>query len=147
MNRIVVNCEPFDVNELYQWLSSCPQDGAIVTFTGKVRKLESETISLFLEHYAGMTEAVLEKIIQQARARWSLNRVVVIHRIGEIQANESIVFVGVSSAHRTDSFAAAEFIMDVLKTEAPFWKREKTPTGESWVEAKNSDQESLKKWQ
>lgn len=147
LTKILVSESLLDVDSLNIWLASAPEDGAIVTFTGKVRALESETISLNLEHYQGMTESVLAKIVEQARQRWCLNKVIVFHRIGEIFTNESIVFVGVSSAHRKDSFAAAEFIMDILKTEAPFWKKEKTRSGEQWVDAKYSDQESLKKWQ
>lgn len=146
MNIIQVTEQPFNINELTDWLSASPQDGAIVTFIGKVRSLETETLSLFLEHYVGMTEKVLGNIVSQARERWPLNRVVVIHRVGEIDTNDKIVFVGVSSAHRTASFSATEFIMDILKNEAPFWKKERTPNGESWIESKKSDKESLKKW-
>ncbi|WP_392560586.1 molybdopterin synthase catalytic subunit MoaE [Orbus mooreae] len=143
---VIVGDDSIDINHYYQWLSQSPEDGAIVTFTGKVRSLKSDIASLFLEHYQGMTEKVLMNIIDKAKERWDLNRVVVIHRVGEIFANENIVYVGVSSAHRKDSFAAAEFIMDVLKNEAPFWKKEKSLNGDSWVEAKKSDKESLKKW-
>ncbi|WP_392565611.1 molybdopterin synthase catalytic subunit MoaE [Utexia brackfieldae] len=144
--RIEVTNDMFDVTELNEWLSLDPQDGAIVTFMGKVRTLESETLSLYLEHYQGMTEQVLWRITEQARARWSLNHIVIIHRIGEILANQAIVFVGVSGPHRKAAFAAAEFMMDILKSEAPFWKREKTQQGDAWVEAKQSDQAALKKW-
>lgn len=143
---ITVNETTFNTEQLNQWLSNQPEDGAIVTFTGKVRTLESNTLSLYLEHYQGMTEKVLEKIVLSARKRWNINRVAVLHRVGEILANEAIVFVGVSSAHRNEAFAAAEFIMDVLKNEAPFWKKEKTEQGDHWVDAKKSDHEALKKW-
>lgn len=146
MDYIQVTEHQIKVDELIDCLSTSPQDGAIVTFIGKVRSFEKETVSLFLEHYAGMTEKVLAKIIAQARMRWSINKVVVIHRIGEIHANETIVFVGVSSAHRSDSFAATEFIMDLLKNEAPFWKKERTIDGDNWVTAKKSDIYALKKW-
>lgn len=146
-NIVIVSQEQININEHYLWLSESADDGAIVSFTGKVRSLANEVSSLYLEHYQGMTENVLDKIIAQARSRWLLNRVVVIHRIGEMFANENIVYVGVSSAHRKDSFAAAEFIMDVLKNEAPFWKKEKTATSDNWVEAKKSDKDALKKWQ
>ncbi|MWN05051.1 molybdopterin synthase catalytic subunit MoaE [Gilliamella sp. Pas-s95] len=146
MDLIKVSQEPIDVNKLTDWLSQLPQDGAIVTFMGKVRSIEKHTISLFLEHYAGMTEKVLVNIIAQARERWQLSRVAIIHRVGKINVNEQIVFVGVSSAHRADSFAAAEFIMDILKNEAPFWKKERTTDGDIWVDAKKSDAEALKKW-
>lgn len=145
-NKVVVNSDFIVINEYYDWLSQSPEDGAIVTFTGKVRTLELKTTSLFLEHYQGMTESVLYKIIDQARARWNLNRVLVVHRVGEIMANENIVYVGVSGAHRKDAFEAAEFIMDILKTEAPFWKKEKTESNNNWVEAKKTDKDALKKW-
>lgn len=146
MDIIQVNEQQIEFDKLIDWLSSSPQDGAVVTFIGKVRAIEQAPISLFLEHYAGMTEKVLTNIILQARTRWQLNRVAVIHRVGQIETNEKIVFVGVSSAHRSDSFAATEFIMDLLKSEAPFWKKEKTAEGENWVEAKKTDKEALKKW-
>ncbi|OCG68348.1 molybdenum cofactor biosynthesis protein MoaE [Gilliamella sp. Nev5-1] len=146
MDLIKVNNDPIDVNQLNDWLSQLPQDGAIVTFMGKVRSLEKQTISLFLEHYAGMTERVLANIAAQARERWQLSRIAIIHRVGEINANEQIVFVGASSAHRLDAFAATEFIIDILKSEAPFWKKERTPNGQNWVEAKKTDKEALKKW-
>ncbi|NUF49257.1 molybdopterin synthase catalytic subunit MoaE [Gilliamella sp. ESL0250] len=146
MDLIKVSKEPINVNKLNDWLSQLPQDGAVVSFMGKVRRNESQTISLFLEHYAGMTEKVLANIIAQARERWQLSRIAIIHRVGEIDANEQIVFVGVSSAHRLDAFAATEFIMDILKNEAPFWKKERTPYGESWIEAKKTDIKALKKW-
>ena len=146
MNIIQVNQSPIDVNSLITWLYESPADGAVVTFMGKVRSFENQVISLTLEHYPKMTEKVLGNIIHQARDRWSINRVALVHRVGKINVNESIVFVGVSSAHRSDAFAATEFIMDVLKNEAPFWKKEQTGNGENWVEAKQSDVNALKKW-
>ena len=146
MDIIKVNEESIDNNQLINWLSVLPQDGAIVTFMGKVRCSGEQTLNLYLEHYAGMTEKVLANIIANARKRWQLSRVAVIHRIGEINVNEQIVFVGVSSAHRADSFAAAEFIMDILKNEAPLWKKERTINSDKWVEAKKTDIDALKKW-
>ncbi len=146
MNIIEINQSAIDINSLITWLYESPQDGAVVTFIGKVRSLENQVISLTLEHYPQMTEKVLRNIIHQARDRWSINRVALVHRVGKINVNESIVFVGVSSAHRSDAFAATEFIMDVLKNEAPFWKKEQTGNGENWVEAKQSDVNALKKW-
>ncbi|OTQ55243.1 molybdopterin synthase catalytic subunit MoaE [Gilliamella apis] len=146
MNIIEVNQSYIDINSLITWLYELPQDGAVVTFIGKVRSSENQVISLTLEHYPQMTEKVLKNIIHQARDRWSINRVALVHRVGKINVNESIVFVGVSSAHRSDAFAATEFIMDVLKNEAPFWKKEQTGNGENWVEAKQSDVNALKKW-
>ena len=146
MNIIEINQSAIDINSLIKWLYDSPQDGAVVTFMGKVRSLENQVICLTLEHYPQMTEKVFSNIIHQARDRWSINRVALVHRVGKINVNESIVFVGVSSAHRSDAFAATEFIMDVLKNEAPFWKKEQTGNGENWVEAKQSDVNALKKW-
>ncbi len=124
-------------------------DGAVVTFTGRVRnKNEGLKVSgLYLEHYPGMTEKSLEKIIAIANQRWSLGRVRVIHRIGQLAIGEQIVFVGVTSMHRKDAFAAAEFIMDYLKVQAPFWKKELTEQGEKWLDAKTSDNNKAKQWQ
>ncbi|PXZ08258.1 molybdopterin synthase catalytic subunit MoaE [Gilliamella apicola] len=146
MNIIQVNQSPIDVNSLITWLYESPTDGAVVTFMGKVRSFENQVISLTLEHYPEMTEKVLGNIINQARGRWAINRVAIVHRVGKIYANESIVFVGVSAAHRSDAFATTEFIMDILKNEAPFWKKEQTVSGQNWVKAKESDLNALKKW-
>lgn len=146
MDIIKIDDESINTYDIISWLSELPQDGAVVTFIGKVRCTEKKTIGLYLEHYAGMTEKVLSNIIVQARQRWKLSRIAVIHRVGNIKTNEKIVFVGVSSAHRSDAFAAAEFIMDILKNEAPFWKKENTIDGNNWVEAKKSDVDALKKW-
>lgn len=146
MDIIKIDDESINTNDIISWLSELPQDGAVVTFIGKVRCTEKKTIGLYLEHYAGMTEKVLSNIVVQARQRWQLSRIAVIHRVGDIKTNEKIVFVGVSSAHRSDAFAAAEFIMDILKNEAPFWKKENTIDGNNWVEAKKSDVDALKKW-
>ncbi len=122
-------------------LAERDEDGAVVTFTGKVRNhnLGDSVKALTLEHYPGMTEKSLAEIVELARERWPLGRVTVIHRIGEMWPGEEIVFVGVTSAHRGSAFAAGEFIMDYLKTRAPFWKREATPDGERWVDARDSD--------
>lgn len=146
MDLIKIDDELINTNEIINWLSELPQDGAVGTFIGKVRSAEKKISGLYLEHYAGMTEKVINNIVVQARQRWQLSRVAVIHRVGEIKTNEKIVFVGVSSAHRSDAFAAAEFIMDILKNEAPFWKKENTINGNNWVEAKKSDVDALKKW-
>lgn len=146
MDKIIVTQDLFDVNALTSWLSTSSQDGAIATFIGKVRSEKGIPISLFLEHYPAMTEKVLTNIAQQARHRWPLNRVVIVHRVGEIKENEQIVFVGVSCGHRSEAFAAVEFIMDVLKNEAPFWKKEITACSNKWVDAKKTDKEALKKW-
>lgn len=123
-------------------------DGAVVTFTGRVRnKNEGLQVSaLTLEHYPGMTEKSLAKILHTARQRWQIGRIRVIHRIGKLNIGEQIVFVGVSSMHRQDAFSAAEFIMDYLKVQAPFWKKEVTEQGEKWLDAKQSDQHKAQHW-
>jgi molybdopterin synthase catalytic subunit len=127
-------------------------DGAVVTFTGRVRNNNNgnTVTALTLEHYPGMTEKSLVKIIIQSKARWNIGRVKVIHRIGELSIGEQIVFVGVTSKHRQDAFAANEFIMDYLKVKAPFWKKEQiTNAGqlsENWLDAKNSDTNKAELW-
>ncbi len=147
-SRIRVGNETFSVADEYQWLAECDDDGAVVTFTGKVRNhnLGDHVTALTLEHYPGMTEKALSAIVAEARVRWPLQRIVVIHRIGALYPGDQIVFVGVSSAHRGMAFEAAEFIMDYLKTKAPFWKREGTPQGERWVEARDSDGQAADRW-
>ncbi|MDR2213415.1 MAG: molybdopterin synthase catalytic subunit MoaE [Pseudomonadales bacterium] len=122
--------------------------GAIVTFTGLVRDLDGEAAvhGLHLEHYPGMTEKSLRKIALEAAARWPLCDVTIIHRIGVLRGAEQIVFVGVSSAHRQAAFGACEFIMDYLKTSAPFWKKSLREDGEFWVEAKASDAAASERW-
>jgi molybdopterin synthase catalytic subunit len=100
-----------------------------------------------LEHYPGMTEQALAEIVAQARGRWELHRVRVIHRVGRLLPGERIVFVGVASGHRGAAFAACEFIMDFLKTRAPFWKKEETPAGGRWVDARESDDHAARRWQ
>lgn len=145
---ITVGKAPFDVGHEYRWLSEVDSDGAVVTFTGKVRNhnLGDSVSALTLEHYPGMTEKALNDIAFEARQRWSLERIRIIHRIGELFPGDEIVFVGVTSVHRSTAFAAAEFIMDYLKTKAPFWKREATQDGKRWVEAKDSDKDAAQRW-
>jgi molybdopterin synthase catalytic subunit len=124
------------------------ETGAIVTFTGLVRDIsESDTISeLYLEHYSGMTEKSIEAIVDEARSRWKLIGTRVIHRVGQLLPSEQIVLVAVSSQHRKDAFLACEFIMDYLKTRAPFWKKERTQDGERWLGTKNTDFEAADLW-
>ena len=139
----------FDLALEYQALRHNNQsDGAIVTFVGLVRDFSqgNEVKSLFLEHYPGMTQKCLEQIVSQARTKWSLGRIRVIHRFGELALAEQIVMVGVSASHRKSAFEASEFIMDYLKTQAPFWKKEVTRSGGIWVEAKQSDRNEADKW-
>ena len=123
--------------------------GAIVSFVGTVRDMNngSQVNSMELEHYAGMTEKALAAIIVEAKARWQIRDTLVIHRIGKMLPGEQIVLVAVTGQHRGEAFAACEFIMDYLKTAAPFWKKEATPTGEHWVDARITDDEALKRWQ
>jgi molybdopterin synthase catalytic subunit len=111
--------------------------GAVVTFSGIVRD-----VALELEHYPGMTERELGKIEEEARARWKLQASLIIHRVGKLDPGDNIVLVVTASSHREDAFKAAEFLMDYLKTRAPFWKRE----GENWVEAKASDDKAAERW-
>lgn len=146
--RIRVNEAPFNMAQEYDWLAACDDDGAVVTFTGKVRNhnLGDAVTTLTLEHYPAMTEKALGDIVLEARLRWALQRVTVIHRVGELRAGEQIVLVGVSSAHRGAAFEAAEFIMDYLKTRAPFWKHETTPDGSRWLDARASDHRSADRW-
>lgn len=146
--RITVGTAAFNVGEEYQWLSQCDEDGAVVTFTGKVRNhnLATDVSVLTLEHYPGMTEKALAEIVAEARQRWTLPRVSVNHRVGALYPGDEIVFVGVSASHRQDAFDAAQFIMDYLKTRAPFWKREATPEGERWVASRDSDHAAAARW-
>jgi molybdopterin synthase catalytic subunit len=123
--------------------------GAIVSFLGTVRDLHDglSVHALTLEHYPGMTEAALAEIVEQAYERWRLLDVRVIHRVGRLLPSDPIVLVAVSSAHRGDAFAACEFVMDWLKTKAPFWKKEETSAGTRWVEARATDDEAAARWE
>jgi molybdopterin synthase catalytic subunit len=122
--------------------------GAVATFIGTVRDLnEGAGVSaMTLEHYPGMTERALEDICAQARARWNLLDALVIHRHGPLAPGDQIVLVAVTATHRGEAFAACEFIMDYLKTQAPFWKKERTPHGERWVEARDTDDAAAARW-
>jgi molybdopterin synthase catalytic subunit len=144
-----VQTEDFDLTtEIAQLRASTPKVGAIVNFVGVVRDLnEGEQIAeMELEHYPGMTEKALEDIIAQAHSRWDLFDALVIHRVGPLKPLDQIVLVAVTSAHRGEAFAACEFIIDYLKTQAPFWKKEQTPQGSRWVDARVTDDEAMKKW-
>lgn len=122
--------------------------GAVAAFVGLVRDVNAgDAVStLTLEHYPGMTEKALAAIVDEAKSRWSIYEVLVIHRIGELKPADQIVLVAVTGAHRGEAFAACEFVMDYLKTRAPFWKKEQTPDGERWVEARASDHEKSARW-
>ncbi|WP_317056287.1 molybdenum cofactor biosynthesis protein MoaE [Roseovarius rhodophyticola] len=120
--------------------------GAVVSFTGIVRDLAEGLDVMQIEHYPGMTEKALTKIAQEAKTRWSLGDVLVIHRHGALRADDLIMMVATSAPHRVDAFAAAEFLMDYLKSRAPFWKKEVTKSGEDWVAAKDEDEDALTRW-
>lgn len=139
----------FDMAAEYQRLLAASRSpGAVVTFCGLVRDFsgDQQIIAIELEHYPGMTEKVLGKIVAEAHERWPIDQAHIIHRIGRLEVYEPIVFVGVSSAHREAAFSACQFIMDFLKTQAPFWKKEFTPKGSYWVEAKDSDTDAANRW-
>lgn len=147
---IRVQTDDFSVQQEYQRLRALGSNtGAIVTFSGLVRDLHDDTAvrALTLEHYPGMTERSLDAIAREAAGRWPLQGLIVIHRIGELEAAQQIVFVGVSSAHRQAAFEACAFVMDYLKTRAPFWKKCHAADGEYWVEAKQSDDAAAARWE
>lgn len=146
--KVSVQTEDFDVKAEVDALRASPKVGAVVMFLGTVRDMNEgdEVASMTLEHYPGMTEKALTSIIEKAKKRWEIFDVTVIHRVGELFATDNIVFVGVSSAHRGEAFDACEFIIDYLKTEAPFWKKEKIGNGTRWVEARDSDEDAKSKW-
>ena len=125
-----------------------PAIGAIASFVGVVRNAnEGDAVSqMTLEHYPGMTEKSIEEIVQQARGRWNVMEALVVHRIGTLKPTDQIVLVIVASTHRGDAFAACEFIMDYLKTRAPFWKKEQTPEGMRWVDARATDDIAAERW-
>lgn len=141
--------EDFDAGaEINRMRLARPDTGAVASFIGQVRDLNdgSNVSSMVLEHYPGMTEKALAAIVEQAKQRWDIFDALVIHRIGTLQPTEQIVLVVVSGAHRGEVFAACEFIMDYLKTEAPFWKKEQTAEGERWVESRSSDDQARARW-
>ena len=149
MPKVRVQAEDFDTGAELDALSRGRHDvGGLASFVGLVRDANDGAAirGMSLEHYPGMTEKALEDICAQAHARWDLVDSVVIHRVGRLVPGDRIVLVGVASAHRGEAFAACEFIMDYLKTRAPFWKREETPEGGRWVEARESDDAAAGRW-
>jgi molybdopterin synthase catalytic subunit len=147
--RVRVQEEDFDVGHELDGLTRGRSDvGALASFVGLVRDANDggAVRGMTLEHYPGMTEKALEKICAQAHERWNLVDTLVIHRVGALAPGDRIVLVGVTSAHRGEAFAACEFIMDYLKTRAPFWKKEDTARGERWVEARESDEAAAGRW-
>ena len=138
--RISVQREDFDLSvETTLIRKGNPKVGAVASFVGVVREVD-----MTLEHYPGMTEKALQKIVEEAKGRWQVMDCTVIHRYGELKPTDQIVLVAVASAHRADAFKACEFIMDYLKTQAPFWKKE---DGKGWVEARASDDQAARRWE
>ena len=140
--KISVQRQDFDAGAEIRALSRDPKVGAVASFVGVVRE-----VAMTLEHYPGMTEREIGRIVEEAGTRWKVMDCTVIHRHGELKPTDQIVLVAVASAHRGDAFAACEFIMDYLKTRAPFWKKERTALGARWVEARASDDAAAERWQ
>jgi len=149
MPLVRVQTEDFNADAIVNDLTKDRKDiGAIVSFTGLVRDLPDQSLqSMTLEHYPAMTERALREIVDTAIQRWDINDVAVIHRVGELKPADRIVLVVTLSAHRKDAFNAAEYIMDYLKTRAPFWKKETTEEGGHWVDAKTSDDDAIDRWE
>jgi molybdopterin synthase catalytic subunit len=139
--KIAVQSQDFDLSTETRLLSKNPKVGAVASFVGVVRE-----VPMTLEHYPGMTENSIRKIAEEAAARWKIMDCTVIHRYGALQPGDQIVLAAVAAAHRGDAFAACEFIMDYLKTQAPFWKKEHRPGGAAWVEARASDDQAAQRW-
>ena len=149
MNRILIQNEPFDIQAIQDELRAHnPAVGALVTFLGLMRDMnEGDQVSdMFLEHYPGMTEKALAEILDEAERRWDLLGIRVVHRVGELKPTDAIVLVAVASAHRGEAFRACEFVIDYLKTRAPFWKKERTRDGDRWVSARHSDNDAERRW-
>jgi molybdopterin synthase catalytic subunit len=145
---IRIQAADFDISALNRELLAGRCDvGAIASFIGLVRDIAGDPLQqMTLEHYPGMTEKALQGIAEKAQARWQVIDLAIIHRVGALKPADQIVMVAVLSAHRGDAFAACEFIMDYLKTDAPFWKKETSEQGSKWVESRKSDLSALKKW-
>jgi molybdopterin synthase catalytic subunit len=146
---IRIQTDDFDLTaEVAGLRSNAPKVGAVVTFVGTVRDLNEgvSVAAMELEHYPGMTEKALEDIVTQAKARWPIFDALVVHRVGPLKPLDQIVLVAVTAAHRGEAFAACEFIIDYLKTQAPFWKKEHTQQGARWVDARVADDKALDKW-
>lgn len=145
--RIAVQEAAFDAGaELNAFSAGVTGAGAVVSFTGVVRDVDGGLVAMEIEHYPGMTEAAIADIAAQGVARWSLADALVIHRFGRLPPGAPIMMVATAAPHRGDAFAAAEFLMDYLKSRAPFWKKEITAAGADWVAAKDSDEDALNRW-
>lgn len=148
--RVSVQEADFDVGRELEAMTAGRRDiGAVASFVGLVRDMndDARVEELVLEHYPAMTQKALEAIVEEARRRWDILDVRVIHRVGRLAPGDRIVLVAVAGAHRGDAFRACEFIMDWLKTRAPFWKKEQTPAGSRWVEARSTDDEAAARWE
>ncbi|MBS1186511.1 MAG: moaE [Burkholderiaceae bacterium] len=144
-----IQTEDFDLStEVARLRASNPKIGAVVAFVGTVRDLNdgASVAAMELEHYPGMTEKALENIVHEARGRWEFIDALIIHRVGPMKPLDQIVLVAVTASHRGEAFAACEFMMDYLKTAAPLWKKEQTPDGARWVDARTSDDTALARW-
>ena len=148
METILITQDDFDIAGEYEALKQAGV-GAVVIFSGMVRDNADNPrlLAMTLEHYPGMTEMEISTIIEEAKGRWPLASVRVIHRVGRLLPEENIVFVGTASAHRQAAFESAAFIMDYLKTKAPFWKKEETEQGANWVDARETDEDALRRWE
>jgi molybdopterin synthase catalytic subunit len=145
--RIAVQAEGFDAGaELAAFATGRREVGAVVTFSGLVRDSAGDLVAMEIEHYPGMTERAIRAIAEEAAARWHLADCLVIHRFGRLVPGEAIMMVATAAPHRSDAFAAAEFLMDYLKSRAPFWKKEITQSGAEWVAAKDADEAALTRW-
>jgi molybdopterin synthase catalytic subunit len=145
--RVAVQSEPFDLGaEVAGFTAGVRGAGAVVSFTGLVRDEGGTLSAMEIEHYPGMTEKAIAGIAEEAAGRWALTDVLVIHRFGSLRPGEAIMMVATAAPHRGDAFAAAEFLMDYLKSRAPFWKKERGTDGETWVAAKDADEDALKRW-
>ncbi|MEW8002844.1 MAG: molybdopterin synthase catalytic subunit MoaE [gamma proteobacterium symbiont of Ctena orbiculata] len=150
MDSVSIRAEPFDPNREVELLrGNDPSIGALVTFIGLMRDInEGDRIErLYLEHYPGMTERALQEIVDEANSRWDIQHCRVVHRVGALLPTDPIVLVAVASRHRKEAFRACEFIIDYLKTRAPFWKKETTAEGERWVDARESDDAATLAWE
>ncbi len=145
--RVRVQGDPFDAGaELNAFTASVPGAGAVVSFSGIVRDVFGGLAVMEIEHYPGMTEKAIAAMADAARERWNLIGVEVIHRFGRLHADDAIMMVLTAARHRAEAFAAAEFLMDYLKSRAPFWKKEVTPDGAAWVAARDDDEKALGRW-
>ena len=149
MPEIIVQSDPFDMGEMLNRFAAGQENaGAVVSFSGIVRDVATGDLdAMEIEHYPGMTEKALAKIAEEAMTRWQLADAFILHRYGRMGQGETIMMVATASRHRADAFAAAEFLMDYLKSRAPFWKKEITSDGAAWVAARDEDEDALARWQ